>query len=480
MCCVFNNTTGLRKLLRFPVTFSKPRPCMLYMCMLLLSCGDIETHPGPSCYPCAYCQLNVDWSSSGIYCDNCNVWLHRSCADLSLSGYNKLSNISASWRCYTCNSSNQPGSRYHSYEFEVSNPNDVLSHLPCNSTDQDISLDSNFAGLILDKCSTPVSNSRSQPNTANSQSQTFNMSMSSFSDRESSRSSRGSRPPEHSPYGPKTTNPNNCLSVTINCSGVSGKRAELANLVPYTDPDVLVHTETKLDHTVHPSEFLAECYSCAARKDINRSGGGFMPAFKPHYSAEEIALDDNDAETTWASVLVNKCQKLVIGVFYSQPDHRTHQVEQLEKALFQITTKFKNNPNTTFMLSGDFNTGDINWDQGTISPISNPKAVIDLVLCISQQFELTQLQCEPTRLDNLLDLFFTNKPTLLKSVTAIPGISDHEIVLADCDIKPTINKRAPRYIHQRRKPDWEKLKSETVAFGSKFLEESSSRSVSEN
>ena len=117
MCSVFNKTTGLRKLLRFPVTSSNPRPCMLYMCMLLLSCGDIETHPGPSCYPCAYCQLNVDWSSSGICCDNCNVWLHRSCADLSLSGYNKLSNISASWRCYRCNCSNQPGSRYHSYEF---------------------------------------------------------------------------------------------------------------------------------------------------------------------------------------------------------------------------------------------------------------------------------------------------------------------------------------------------------------------------
>ena len=88
MCSVFNNITGLRKLLRFPVTSSNPRPCMLFICMLLLSCGDIETHPGPSCYPCAYCQLNVDWSSSGICCDNCNVWLHRSCADLSLNGYN--------------------------------------------------------------------------------------------------------------------------------------------------------------------------------------------------------------------------------------------------------------------------------------------------------------------------------------------------------------------------------------------------------
>ena len=195
-----------------------------------------------------------------------------------------------------------------------------------------------------------------------------------------------------------------------------------------------------------------------------------MFAFKSYYSVEEIALDGIDAETTWASVLVNECQKLVIGVFYRQPDHHTHQVEQLEKALFQITTKLKNNPNATFMLSGDFNTGDINWDLGTVSPISNQKAVNDLVLSISQQFDLTQLQREPSRLDNLLDLFFTNKPTLVKSITAIPGISDHETVLADCDIKPTINKRAPRYIHQWCKADWEKLKSETVVFGNQVLE----------
>ena len=73
-------------------------------------------------------------------------------------------------------------------------------------------------------------------------------------------------------------------------------------------------------------------------------------------------------------------------------------MEQLEKALFQITTKFKNKPNTTFMLIADFNTGDINWDLDTVFPISNQTAVNDLVLSISQQFDLTQLQREPTRL----------------------------------------------------------------------------------
>ena len=84
MCSLLSNS-GLRKLMRFTITPSNPRSCSLYLRMLLLSCGDIESHPGPSYYPCAYCQLNVDWNCSGVCCDNCSVWLHRSCADLSTS-----------------------------------------------------------------------------------------------------------------------------------------------------------------------------------------------------------------------------------------------------------------------------------------------------------------------------------------------------------------------------------------------------------
>ena len=57
-----------------------------------------------------------------------------------------------------------------------------------------------------------------------------------------------------------------------------------------------------------------------------------MLAFQSFYSVEALALENIDAETAWASVLVNKFKKLVIGVFYRQPDHRTCQVENHEKA----------------------------------------------------------------------------------------------------------------------------------------------------
>ena len=130
------------------------------------------------------------------------------------------------------------------------------------------------------------------------------------------------------------------------------------------------------------------------------------------------------------------------------------------------------------MLSGDFNTEYINLELGTVLANSNQKAVN--VLNLRHLFHLTQLQREPTRENNLLDLFFTNKPTLVKSVSAVPGISDHEIVLAYCNIKLTINKLAPCYIHQWRKADWEKLKLETISFGENFITGAAARTVSEN
>ena len=57
------------------------------------------------------------------------------------------------------------------------------------------------------------------------------------------------------------------------------------------------------------------------------------------------------------------------------------------------------------------------------------------------------MQREPTRGQNLLDLFCCNKPSLVKACIFIPGISDHSIVLADCDLKATINKKSPRKVY---------------------------------
>ena len=41
---------------------------------------------------------------------------------------------------------------------------------------------------------------------------------------------------------------------------------------------------------------------------------------------------------------------------------------------------------------------------------------------------LTQVHNQPTREGNLLDLVFVSNPSLVKSSTNVPGISDHDMI----------------------------------------------------
>ena len=88
----------------------------------------------------------------------------------------------------------------------------------------------------------------------------------------------------------------------MNCNGITNKKAALENLVSYTNPDVIILTETKIDGKISPSEFLPDGYQGEVRKDRNRAGGGVMLAFKKCYNVESIELSDVDEETVWASV----------------------------------------------------------------------------------------------------------------------------------------------------------------------------------
>ena len=51
----------------------------------------------------------------------------------------------------------------------------------------------------------------------------------------------------------------------------------------------------------------------------------------------------------------------------------------------------------------------------------------------------------------------TNNPTRVNRTEILPGISDHEIVLCELDISPTMNKQVKRSIPLYRKADWELL-----------------------
>ena len=81
----------------------------------------------------------------------------------------------------------------------------------------------------------------------------------------------------------------------INCNGIASKKAELESVIDYTDPDVLIITETKIDDTVHTSELLPSNFK-AFRKDRTLRMGGVMIAVKEQFIANELPLHDVDGE----------------------------------------------------------------------------------------------------------------------------------------------------------------------------------------
>ena len=82
---------------------------------------------------------------------------------------------------------------------------------------------------------------------------------------------------------------------------------------------------------------------------------------------------------------------------------------------------------------------------------------------------LTQMICKPTPENNILDLFITNSPTLVDSVNVVPGIVDHQAVLAVVRLRPSIQKVKPRTVPLYSKANWDGMKEDRLTFQSSFL-----------
>ena len=83
---------------------------------------------------------------------------------------------------------------------------------------------------------------------------------------------------------------------------------------------------------------------------------------------------------------------------------------------------------------------------------------------------------EPTREDNVLDLFFLNQPSLVHITKILPplGQGDHDIVHHELEIDVGKRKQKQRPIKLFKKTDWDGFRSEMKAYHQTYLENHSS------
>ena len=63
----------------------------------------------------------------------------------------------------------------------------------------------------------------------------------------------------------------------------------------------------------------------------------------------------------------------------------------------------------------------------------------------------------------------TNSPTLVDSVSLVPGIADHLAVIGVVRLRYTIQKVKPRIVHLYSKTDWEGMRQGMKEFQATFL-----------
>ena len=223
----------------------------------------------------------------------------------------------------------------------------------------------------------------------------------------------------------------------MNCQSIKNKRSSIQESVDYIKPDAIIGCEPWLssDYTnllIFPCGYQTNVF----RKDQNKNGVGVL--IFVHEIPTTIEIDNNNSNF---EVILTEVQTqgkpITIGAFYRPPSDKESSLKDLACSI-QGT---KNKQNKHIVLGGDFDLPHINWKKKSIQAGSNQHIQHQQLLDMEQELGFEQMQLSPSRESNILDLYLTTYPSLVKSWYTVQDISDHHMVVVDCDVKPRYKKK---------------------------------------
>ena len=96
----------------------------------------------------------------------------------------------------------------------------------------------------------------------------------------------------------------------------------------------------------------------------------------------------------------------------------------------QCLTCLKNLKTMSFWLGGETNLPGIDWKTGTFTGHSYSVSINQTYKGTFNHVGCEQMLNFPTRIDNILDGFYTNRSSIVDRFSPKPELSDHDIVLA--------------------------------------------------
>ena len=253
--------------------------------------------------------------------------------------------------------------------------------------------------------------------------------------------------------------------ININFQSIKNKIAELGNFISVSDPDILIGTETWLNQTITDNEIFPPGYSLL-RKDRQDGYGGVLLAIKSDMIHEPIATPIQ-LEMTATKIHLNNNKHIIIAAIYRPPNSDLQYIDDMCNTIEDLTSRHKN---SVLWVGGDLNLPDINWPDCTIQghsyPVDINKRFLDMLLTTHTE----QMITTPTRQNNILDIFITNRPSLTSQCHTIPGLGDHHAISIHSSAQARRAKPIRRKIHLWRHADIDKLKQDASTFTTSFTE----------
>ena len=273
----------------------------------------------------------------------------------------------------------------------------------------------------------------------------------------------------------------NLKLVTINVQGIKGKekQAEFKLFCKTEDPDIVFGTESHLDPNYLNNEVFPDTYS-VIRRDRNRNGGGVFLAHKKDLIITEIpeVIQNSNNEFLLAKLETDKNPPLFLGVFYRPTDNNQQPLIELQNQIHHLTSRSKL---PHLIIGGDFNAPSINWETNTVK--NNPQygaKIHEMILEITEKNSLHQMVNKTTHGKNTLDLLFTTSPDLLSACRTLPGMSKHEAVFMNYEMRASLSKKLPREVLCFNKANTTEISSRLSTMREEFLLTWDKRDVEQN
>ena len=458
--------------------------------ILIILAGDIEMNPGPR-FQCRTCKKYCKAAEKAVKCEDCEKRFHASCVNLGPVELQKIESDNDSWYCSNCKAecSLCSGAVLNSHKAVQCDKCEMWVHNNCSfmsDSEYEMMQNSNCT-WICPKCDF------------------FNFSDSFFNEQFNLESenrfdllARG-----HENKSTETLNSKNSFISglkfsSININSIRGKKLELLAFIDFHQSQILAIQETKIDNSILTSELFPESFPYSVyRKDRTLHGGGVMLLVHkdiPHMPLTEL---DNDSESVWVKLFVNKKTHFVAS-WYRPPvdghlpvsDNGNDLLNSLEKfdnlfreQLDKIKNINKGNKPPLIHVLGDFNFRDIVWpDRLSKSGSSLSQTEGQILIDIMNDHGLEQLVNFPTRERNTLDLILTSLPGQFVDIHSPDKLSDHDIVSGTLKIAIPPIKKPRRKVYRYQKGDYESMRAETLKFAKEryFNGYSDTRSVQEN